>query len=450
MKSILPYFKLVPQPRTHHANAAKLPLPPKYLRPFFEVDARSTMAYPEELGNSNGGALQVGVIGSQDQRRRQSLTGPLHAVDTNAPSSTAGPAQMTRYFGPIALAAIALAGPAFAQTTSTPAQPAKPPAAAPANPAQSATTPQQPAAPGAPQTGAVPLPTWFNEIDTQHKGYVTREEFVKYRMKTFEQLDVNHDGKLTLDEFVKVAEEPFSKDGPGVPPLEERRNRARAEFKGLDTNGDGFVDRAEAEAVVHSEFNVYDTDRNNKITEPELRLVVARELKQQEMERQQLEARKRQGLMTISEFIDMQLRDADRLDKNSDGKITRDEFIAATAGPPDGPQAQGLPPYELRKQLALRRFQEVDTNKDGVLDRVELTAHAITLFQEMDANKDHFLNAEEFKKAQETEQAKLKAIIQTLQPAQPPRPASPQPRPAPAAPQAAPPGLAPGLPQSRQ
>ena len=70
------------------------------------------------------------------------------------------------------------------------------------------------------------------------------------------------------------------------------------------------------------------------MTEPELRLIVQRSLAREAAERQQIEARRRQGKLTLNEFIDMQLRDADRLDKNGDGKITRDEFISATAGPP--------------------------------------------------------------------------------------------------------------------
>jgi len=65
----------------------------------------------------------------------------------------------------------------------------------------------------------------------------------------------------------------------------------------------------------------------------------------------------------------------------------------------------------------------------------------------MDLNKDRFLNEEEFKKAQEVESAKLKAIVQTLMPAQPARPAPAQPRPVQPPQQQAPPGLAPGLPQ---
>ena len=65
-----------------------------------------------------------------------------------------------------------------------------------------------------------------------------------------------------------------------------------------------------------------------------------------------------------------------------------------------------------------------------MLDRVELTAYAVNQFLQMDLNKDRFLNEEEFKKAQEAEQAKLKALVQTLMPPQQQQ----QPRPAPAPP----------------
>jgi hypothetical protein len=98
------------------------------------------------------------------------------------------------------------------------------------------------------------------------------------------------------------------------------------------------------------------------------------------------------------------------------------------------------------------KFNEIDTNKDNVLDRAELTAFAVNQFLQMDLNKDRYINEEEFKKAQEAEQAKLKALVQTLLP---PQQQQQQPRPAPAPPRggpapAAPPqpqGLAPGLPQ---
>src|SRR5262249_8496597 len=161
----------------------------------------------------------------------------------------------------------------------------------------------------------------------------------------------------------------------------------RTEFQNLDTNRDGFVERAEAEALVHAEFNQYDMDRDNKITEPELRLIVQSSLRREEQARREMEARRRQGLVAINDFIDMQLRSADQRDKNEDGKISQAEY-AALAGPADGPQAQGLPPFELRRKIAMIKFGEIDTNKDGMLDRVELTGFAVNQFMHMDLNKD--------------------------------------------------------------
>ena len=370
---------------------------------------------------------------------------------------------MDRFFSPaLFIAAVALTLPAAAQTPPTQGWPAnRPPAQTAPEPSKTLPPPAVPGttpnaagatstpAPNANPNAPVPLPTWFGEIDTEKKGEVTRQQFLQYRMKTFEQLDTNKDSKLSLEEFLKVAEPPYSADGAGQPSLEERRARARSEFQNLDTNRDGFVERAEAEALVHAEFNQYDMDRDNRITEPELRLVVQNSLRREEQARRELEARRRQGMVAINDFIDMQLRSADQLDKNNDGKVSEQEY-AALAGPADGPQAQGLPPFELRKKIAMIKFAEIDTNKDHFLDRVELTAFAVTQFIHMDTNKDRFLNEEEFKKAAEAEQAKIRAVVQTMMPAQQPRPAPAQPRPAQPAAPAAPQGLAPGLPQGQR
>jgi Ca2+-binding EF-hand superfamily protein len=302
--------------------------------------------------------------------------------------------------------------------------------------------PSQSAAPA-----AVPLPSWFIEIDTAKKGEVSRADFLKYRMKSFDDLDANKDGKISLEEFLKLAEPPFSNDVPGGPSLEERRNRIRSAFQNLDLNGSGFIERAEAEAPIQVEFNNYDTDRDNKITEPEIRAIMQRLAQRQAAERQQAEAERRKGLMALNDLIDMQMRDADRLDKNNDGKISQQEYLVA-AGPADGPQTQGQLPYDVRKKLVLIKFQEIDANKDGIIDRPELTAYALKEFLETDLNKDRFLDQEEIKKFQEAEQTKTRDLIPKLMPppAQP-RPAAPPqraPQPAPAPQQGAPPT---GLPQ---
>jgi Ca2+-binding EF-hand superfamily protein len=292
---------------------------------------------------------------------------------------------------------------------------------------------------------AIPLPSWFVEIDTAKKGEVPRADFLKYRMKSFDDLDTDKDGKISLEEFLKLAAPPYSDDVPGGPNLEERRSRIRSAFQNLDLNSSGFIERAEAEAPIQSEFNQYDTDRDNKITEPEIRLIMQRLAQRQAAERQQMEAERRKGLIALNELIDMQMRDADKLDKNSDGKISQQEYLVA-AGPADGAQAQGQLPYEVRKKLVLIKFQEIDTNKDGIIDRPELTAYALKEFLETDLNKDRFLDQDEIKKFQEAEAAKARDLIPKLMPppAQP-RPAAPPqrvPQPAPA-----PTGPPTGLPQ---
>lgn len=291
-----------------------------------------------------------------------------------------------------------------------------------------------------------PLPQWFVEIDVNKKGEVTRADFLKYRLKTFEELDANKDNKLSIDEFLKLADAPYAVDQPGGPNAEERRKLLRQAFTGLDTNGSGFVERSEAEAPLQAEFNQLDTDRDNRITEPELRLIMQRMQQRQDAERMRAEAERRKGMVTLNELIDMQMRDADKIDKNGDGRITQQEYLVM-AGPADGPQSQGMLPFEIRKQLVLRKSQAIDANKDGVIDRPELTAYSVKEFFDTDTNKDRFLDPEEIKKFQEAEAERTQELVKKLVPATtaapPARPATPAPPPA----QRAPAGPPSGLPQ---
>lgn len=284
-----------------------------------------------------------------------------------------------------------------------------------------------------------PLPQWFVEIDVNKKGEVTRAEFLKYRLKSFEELDANKDSKLSIDEFLKLADAPYAADQPGGPNAEERRKLLRQAFTSLDTNGTGFIERSEAEAPIQAEFNQLDADRDNKISEPEIRLVMQRMQQRQDAERMRAEAEKRKGMVTLNDLIDMQMRDADKLDKNGDGRISQQEYLVM-AGPADGPQAKDMLPFEIRKQLVLRKFQAVDRNKDGVIDRPELTAYTVKEFFDTDTNKDRLLDPEEVKKFQEAEQAQAQELVKKLAPAAtaapPARPATPpaQRAPAPAGP----------------
>ena len=179
------------------------------------------MAQTTPRRNSNGIAPFFGHVYRADYARSGTLTdGPWRPIRITPPN--AGLPPMNRLLAPILLVAATMALPALAQTPPaqtppaqtppTPGWPASRPPAQAAPPAGAATQAPRatPPAPGAPPAGQqastapppIPLPSWFTEIDVNKKGEVTRADFLKYRMKSFDQLDANKDGKLTVDEFI--------------------------------------------------------------------------------------------------------------------------------------------------------------------------------------------------------------------------------------------------------
>ena len=78
-------------------------------------------------------------------------------------------------------------------------------------------------------------------------------------MKSFEELDGNKDGKVSLEEFLKVAEPPYSARRAGRAKPRGTRATAQRRIPEPRHQRHGFIERAEAEALVHSEFNQYDT-----------------------------------------------------------------------------------------------------------------------------------------------------------------------------------------------
>jgi hypothetical protein len=111
-------------------------------------------------------------------------------------------------------------------------------------------------APGAP--GAEPArPTPFDEMDANHDGVVTREEYVAYQKKRFDEFDANHDGKIDAKEIASS------------PPLMERNIKtAERMVKEWDKNGDGIVSADEFQAAAAERFARQDKDGTGKITRP--------------------------------------------------------------------------------------------------------------------------------------------------------------------------------------
>ncbi len=112
-----------------------------------------------------------------------------------------------------------------------------------------------PGAPGA--ANAEPRKSPFDEMDTNHDGFVSRDEFVAYQKKRFDEFDTNHDGKIDAKEIASS------------PPLMERNLKtAERMVKEWDKNGDGVVSAEEFDQASLERFARQDKSGTGKIAKP--------------------------------------------------------------------------------------------------------------------------------------------------------------------------------------
>lgn len=161
----------------------------------------------------------------------------------------------------------------------------------------------------------------FAALDKNGDGKVSKDEFAGPPAR-FAQLDADHDGFVTRQEA----------GGPGMPPGGPGALPPR--LKAMDKNNDGKVSRDEFTGPA-PRFDRIDADGDGYLTLQEVRQFAARA------------AAASPGQGAFARF--------DAIDKNKDGKISREEF--------PGPA---------------KRFDRLDADHDGSLTRAELHAAAST------------------------------------------------------------------------
>jgi Ca2+-binding EF-hand superfamily protein len=233
--------------------------------------------------------------------------------------------------------------------------------------------------PAAAPSLAAMLPAWFAEMDADKDGYVTREEFAAARIRPFMVADKDGDGVLTREEFLALASPPFTADGPGLPPREERVRRFEDLFQQIDVDLDGKLTRDEIEVYVMPPFARLDTTGDGKVSKPEAITAFRADI----------------GASTRAQFMAGEMRDLMEFDANRDGKVSLEEFLASALPDGDRRLPPGAPPLAQRRQIVTQRFREADGNKDGFLEPAEWTAYLTGLFAKMDTNNDGIITRQE-------------------------------------------------------
>jgi hypothetical protein len=148
--------------------------------------------------------------------------------------------------------------------------------------------------------------------------------------------------------------------------------------------------RADVQARVQQRFSALDTNRDGVVTKAEAE--AAQALKQQERQAKRAEHRDR----TFA------ARDID-----GNGQLSKQEFAAKPAGPDRGAtqgrghRGKGHMRMGMRGGMGERMFAMMDANKDGKVTLDEASARPLAMFDRADANKDGKVTPEERRAARQ-------------------------------------------------
>jgi collagen type III alpha len=191
----------------------------------------------------------------------------------------------------------------------------------------------------------------IKRFDKDNDGLLTPEEAPPALKRFFERADTNGDGKLDKEEIANVQRalrQRFGQAPPAGGANKEQIDRGVTMLlERFDKNKDGKISKDEAPPRLAENFDRFDTNKDGFLDKDELRRVAA-----QFAGGQPGGAAGERG--NRPEVPAGAVPDFDALDRDADGRLTPDEL-------------KGTPYAE--------KFDQIDANKDGKIDRKEWAAY---------------------------------------------------------------------------
>jgi Ca2+-binding EF-hand superfamily protein len=158
----------------------------------------------------------------------------------------------------------------------------------------------------------------FAKMDVNGDGVVTTTEVQASFLERWTKSDVNKDGKVTADEFKA-----------------SHAQHGQEHFAKLDNNQNGVIERTEISKMPEEHFTRIDTDKNGTLSQAEL---LTGRPHHHGKGRQGHELRglpgdaDNDGAVTKAEAVAGAQKFTQKLDANSDGKLTQDELAKKGRG----------------------------------------------------------------------------------------------------------------------
>lgn len=243
--------------------------------------------------------------------------------------------------------------------------------------------------------------------DQDNNQSLSLEEFVDARRQRFAATDLNHNGTIEEDEYV------YEWEGKMTIRMQADRKasvkQTHVRFNAIDKDEDGFISKAEMDAVGARGFAMMDQNEDGLILADDPEPVREGSSTDDKPELRQRPMLRMPTTHNIKGFMDLYDTNGDgsvdkaefqavrdeqfaRTDENGDGRLTEQEYVLEFE---DRLDAQYERTYEAQVKQTYVRFEVLDLDEDGHMSFNEYMQSGFRAFSRYDTTGDGFITVDD-------------------------------------------------------